>query len=66
MVYDDDRISDTAPSYSLPKVLSTIRRRGIVRSLEDPEQGPHVHLTLLLTTVFIVSMLIILITQVIL
>jgi hypothetical protein len=63
MDLDEDTISETAPSYSPSKVLSTIRRRGVVGSLEDPEQGPHVHLTLLLATVFLVSFLIILITQ---
>jgi hypothetical protein len=62
MVSDDETISETAPSYSLSKVFSTIQRKGIISSLEDPEHGPHVHLTLLLVTVFLVSILIIIIT----
>ena len=62
MTGDTEEISETAPGYSLAKVFGTIRQKGIVRALDDPEQGPHVHLTLLLVTVAIVSILIILIT----
>jgi hypothetical protein len=63
MLSDEETISETAPSYSLSKVFSTIRQKGLVDSLEDAEHGPHVHLTLLLTTVFVVSIIIILITK---
>ncbi len=51
--------------YSLGKVFSTIIKKGIVGALEDTEQGPHVHLTLLLITVVIVSVAIILVSEVI-
>ena len=56
-------ISETAPSFSLPKIIGTIREKGFLGALDDPEQGPHVHLTVLLATVFVVSVLIILITE---
>jgi len=60
-----DDISITPPRYSLGKVFSTIGKKGIVGALEDTEQGPHVHLTLLLITVVIVSVAIILVSRVI-
>ena len=66
MAAEKETISETAPSFSLSKVFSTIREKGPIRALEDPEHGPHVHLTLLLATVFMVSVLIILITEFIL
>ena len=59
----EDDISMTAPYFSLGKVAGTIRRKGLVGALEDPEQGPHVHLTLLLGTIFIVSIAIVVITS---
>jgi hypothetical protein len=62
MVADEETISETAPSFSISKVFSTIRDKGAVGALEDPEHEPHVHLTLLLATVFLVSVFIILIT----
>jgi hypothetical protein len=66
MSEDDKAISESAPSYSLSKVISTLRKKGFVKALDDPEQGPHVHLTLLLATVFVVSIIIIAVTQFIL
>ena len=55
---------EAPPAYSLFKVASTIKEKGLVRALDDMEQGPHVHLTLLLITVLIVSGLIILFTSI--
>ena len=66
MTKDDQTVSETAPSYSLSKVISTLRKKKLMGALEDPEQGPHVHLTLLLATIFVVSVAIIMITQFIL
>ncbi|MBN1538959.1 MAG: hypothetical protein JW939_02355 [Candidatus Thermoplasmatota archaeon] len=63
MVNDPKEISETAPSFSLPRIFGTIREKGFLGALDDPEQGPHVHLTVLLATVFVVSVLIILITE---
>ncbi|MGA1866263.1 MAG: hypothetical protein ACMUFK_02215 [Thermoplasmatota archaeon] len=63
MEHEPKEISETPPSYSLPKIFSTIREKGFLGALDDPEQGPHVHLTVLLATVFVVSVLIILITE---
>jgi hypothetical protein len=63
MTAEKRTISETAPSFSLSKVFSTIGEKGIIGALEDPEHGPHVHLTLLLATVFVVSLFIILITE---
>ncbi|MFW3146068.1 MAG: hypothetical protein ACMUIE_04575 [Thermoplasmatota archaeon] len=57
------QISNTAPSYSIFKVFSTISEKGFLGALEDPEQGPHVHLTFLLITIFVVSAGIILVTK---
>ena len=64
-------ISVAPPKFSLGKVFSTLRRnvqedgaRGILNSLEDDEQGPHVHLTLLLITVVIVSLGIIILSKI--
>ena len=56
-------ISETAPPFSIGKVLGTIKDKGFIDALEDPEQGPHVHLTLLLATVVVVSIGIIVITK---
>lgn len=51
-----------APPFSLVKVFSTLKEQKLA-ALEDPEQGPHVHLTLLLATIMVVSITIIVITQ---
>ena len=66
MVDDQKELSETAPGFSIPKVISTISEKGFFKALDDPEQGPHVHLTFLLATIFVVSVLIILITYTIL
>ncbi len=60
---DDRQISETAPSYSLMTVWKTLKKKGILKALDDPEQGPHVHLTLLLGTILVVSCVIIAITK---
>ncbi len=59
---DDRQISKTAPPYSLMTVWRTLKEKGILKALDDPEQGPHVHLTLLLGTILVVSCVIIAIT----
>jgi hypothetical protein len=56
-------ISSTPPKYSLPKVVSTIMSKGVGGAMDDPEQGPHVHLTLLLVAILVVSGLIIIATS---
>jgi len=66
MVEDPRELSETAPGFSIPKVWRTVREKGFFKALDDPEQGPHVHLTFLLATIFVVSVLIILITELIL
>ena len=72
MTSTGENISISPPKYSLGKVFSTLKDnikkdgpKGILNSLEDVEQGPHVHLTLLLITVVIVSLGIILLSKVI-
>ena len=57
-------LSSTPPPYSLGKVFRTIMSKGVVSALDDPEQGPHVHLTLLLGAILVVAGLIILISSV--
>ena len=71
MTSSGDGISTTPPRFSLGKVFSTLKAsvkehgiKGIVYSLEDEEQGPHVHLTLLLITVVVVSLGIIVLSRV--
>ena len=64
MKHRDNDISQTAPPFSLGKVFQTISRKGIRGAIEDPEQGPHVHLVLLMMVIFITSFVIILITNV--
>lgn len=56
---ENEAVSITPPRFSLGRVFKTIRKKGIVNALEDTEQGPHVHLTLLLITVIVVSLVII-------
>ncbi len=72
MTSSGEEISITPPKFSLGKVFSTLKDnvrkdgpKGILNSLEDVEQGPHVHLTLLLITVVIVSLGIIVLSKVI-
>lgn len=65
MEQDDEAVSLTPPRYSLVRTWKTIRKKGIIRALEDTEQGPHVHLTLLLITVVIVSLVIIVISKIV-
>ncbi len=59
---DNRQISETAPPYSIMTVFRTLKGKGLLRALDDPEQGPHVHLTLLLATIIVVSAVIITIT----
>jgi hypothetical protein len=56
-------VSGTPPPFKISKVLSTLMSKGIGGALDDPEQGPHVHLTLLLIAILLVSGLIILATS---
>jgi len=56
--------SVTPPKYSIATSFKTIGKKGIVGALEDREQGPHVHLTLLLITVVLVSLGIIVISRI--
>jgi len=58
-----EAVSTSPPRYSLMKVASTIKNKGPFGAMEDIEQGPHVHLTLLLLAVIVVSFLIIAITS---
>ncbi len=53
------QLGNTPPRYSLGKVMSTLGSKGLMGALDDPEHGPHVHLTLLLTTILVVTGLII-------
>ena len=59
----DRQISETAPPYSFMNAMRTLKDKGLLRALDDPEQGPHVHLTLLLATILVVSGVIIAITS---
>lgn len=59
MTEDEPPMSKTPPGYSLSKVFRTISRKGLLKSLEDPEQGPHVHLTLVLIIILITTLLIV-------
>jgi hypothetical protein len=54
------RLGNTPPKYSLGKVISTLGSKGLMGALDDPEHGPHVHLTILLMTILAVTGLIIL------
>lgn len=57
-------ISNEAPRYSLGGVVRTIARKGPLNAMDDPEQGPHVHLTILILTILVVSALIIAATSI--
>lgn len=57
-------ISNEAPRFSLLKVVRTIADMGPLKAMDDPEQGPHVHLTLLIITILLVSALIIVATSI--
>jgi len=63
MSEENETVSETAPPFSLGDVTRTIMKKGLRGAIDDPEQGPHVHLTVLLILILIVSFLIILITQ---
>ena len=52
------------PRYSVSVVFRTLKRKGLVGALNDEEQGPHVHLTLLLITVVVVSLGIIILSKI--
>ena len=52
-------ISNEAPRYSLGGVIKIIAQKGPLKAMDDPEQGPHVHLTLLILTILVVSGIII-------
>lgn len=56
-------LSNAPPRFSLGKVFKTIATKGPLAALDDPEEGPHVHLVLLLITILAVSGVIILATS---
>ena len=56
---DGPGMSDTPPSYSLVKVWRTLKSKGFLKALEDPEHGPHVHLTFVLLAILLTTILII-------
>ncbi|MDG6225989.1 MAG: hypothetical protein QCI82_10825 [Candidatus Thermoplasmatota archaeon] len=55
----DRAISNEIPRFSLGGVVRTIAQKGPLKAMDDPEQGPHVHLTLLIITILVVSGIII-------
>ena len=46
------------PGFSIPKIFSTISKRGAWKAMDDEEMGPHVHLFYLLIMVFIITVII--------
>jgi hypothetical protein len=43
------------PGYSIPKILATIKAKGVFKAMDDEEMGPHVHLTYLIIMVCILA-----------
>jgi len=58
-------ISEAPPGFSPGKVIGTLLTKRL-GALDDPEQGPHVHLLLELLAILVVSGVIILATAIIL
>jgi len=56
--YTDTEIGDEPPDVSIGLLFSTFRKRGIVDTLNDEALGPHTHLMLLLSIVFIIAIII--------
>ena len=56
--FGDTEIGDEPPDVSVGLILSNFRKRGIVATLNDEALGPHTHLMLLLSIVFIIALII--------
>ena len=56
-------ISDRPPGFSLTKIIQTLAAKKMA-ALDDPEQGPHIHLFLELIAILVVSGIIILATAI--
>ena len=54
----DSSESMEPPGYSIPGVIATIKKRGVLKAMDDEEMGPHVHLTYLLIMVGIIASII--------
>ena len=51
-------IGDEPPEFSIGTIISMFRERGIVNTLDDEAYGPHTHLLLLLSIVFLIALII--------
>ena len=57
-------IPDVPPEFSIGELITLFRELGISEALKDEAWGPHVHLLIILFTVFIIAILIGIITWV--
>ena len=58
----DQAIPDEPPEFSVIKIINMFRERSFSEILKDEAWGPHVHLMIILCTVFLIAIIIGLIT----
>jgi hypothetical protein len=56
--YTEQEIGDEPPDVSILGIISTFRTRGFIDTINDDILGPHVHLFLLLSIVFVITIFI--------
>jgi hypothetical protein len=54
----DHSIPDEPPEFSVFQIINMIRERGFSESIKDEAWGPHVHLMIILCTVFLIAIII--------
>ncbi len=46
------------PSFSIPRIIATVKEKGVFKAMDDEEMGPHVHLLFLLMMVTFIAIVI--------
>jgi hypothetical protein len=54
----ETEVGDEPPEVSISSIISTFRTRGIIDTLNDEVLGPHVHLFLLLSLIFLIAIIV--------
>lgn len=54
----ESEIGEKPPVFSFGLLFASIQRRGLIETLNDEALGPHTHLLLLLSIVFLIAIII--------
>lgn len=54
--YNDPKVGEVGPPFSIPAIIRSLGSRGIKATMEDRAMEPHTHLMILLTIIFLIAL----------